>query len=57
MAPMYHRAGRMWVGGFPPSLVHENCIVEWTVTNGTSQAYRWQGNGCPSATPVSSPTP
>ena len=34
MAPMYSRVGRgIWVpmGGFPPSLVRQGCIVEWTV--------------------------
>jgi hypothetical protein len=47
--PMYQRVGYgMWVpfGGFPPTLVREGCIVEWTVTKGTAQSYRWQGSGC-----------
>ena len=58
-APMYHRAGRDWVpmGGFPPTLVREGCIVEWTVTNGATQDYRWQGNGCRTVTLVSTPPP
>jgi hypothetical protein len=30
----------------PPSLTHESCIVEWTVTKGTSQTYHWKGNAC-----------
>jgi hypothetical protein len=47
----------MWVGGFPPSLIRESCIVEWTVSKGTSQMYHWQGNGCHSVTLVSSPVP
>jgi len=49
MPPIYRRvAGSMWIpmGGFPPSLVREGCIVEWTVTKGNAQSYRWQGNGC-----------
>ena len=49
---MYQRMGRMWMpmGGFPPTLVREGCIVEWTVTKGSAQSYRWQGNGCRSIT-------
>jgi hypothetical protein len=40
---------RRWGGGgYPQTWVHENCIVEWTVSNGTSQTYRWQGYGCKS---------
>ena len=48
MAPMYQRFGGllMPIGGFPPTLVRQGCIVEWTVANGATQAYRWQGNGC-----------
>ena len=48
MAPMYQRLGRMWMpmGGIPPTLVRQGCIVEWTVTSGTTKAYRWQGDGC-----------
>jgi hypothetical protein len=48
-APMYRRVGwRVWMpmGGFPPTLVRQGCIVEWTVTRGNTQSYRWQGNGC-----------
>jgi hypothetical protein len=60
MEPMYTRVGRgIWVpmGGFPPILVREGCIVEWTVTNGATQNYRWQGNGCRTVTLVSTPPP
>lgn len=49
MPPMYRRVGgNTWLpmGGFPPSLVREGCIVEWTVTKGNAQSYRFQGNGC-----------
>jgi hypothetical protein len=52
-APTYQRVGRsMWVpmGGIPPSLVRQGCIVEWTVTRGATQSYRWQGNGCSTVT-------
>jgi hypothetical protein len=59
-APMYQRVGwGMWVpiGGFPPTLVREGCIVEWTVTKGATQAYRWQGSGCRQVNIVSSPPP
>jgi hypothetical protein len=57
MPPMYHRFGRMWMpmGGFPPTLVREGCIVEWTVAKGATQNYRWQGNGCRSAILAGSP--
>ncbi len=58
-APMYQRiGGGLWVpfGGFPPSLVRQGCIVEWTVANGTSQTYRWQGDGCRLSTLASVPT-
>jgi len=60
MPPMYHRVGRrswMSVGGFPPTLVREDCIVEWTVAKGVSQHYRWQGIGCRSVTLISTPAP
>lgn len=58
-APMYYRAGGVWMpmGGFPPSLVREGCIVEWTVAKGRTQAYRWQGNGCRSVTLAGTPAP
>ena len=48
MAPMYQRFGGMLmpIGGFPPTLVRQGCIVEWTVANGATKAYRWQGSGC-----------
>jgi hypothetical protein len=26
--------------------VRQGCIVEWTVTKGNTQSYRWQGSGC-----------
>ena len=58
--PMYTRVGRgMWMpmGGFPPTLVREGCIVEWTVTKGATQNYRWQGNGCRTVALVSTPPP
>jgi hypothetical protein len=58
MPPMYHRVGRkswMSVGGFPPTLVRQDCIVEWTVAKGATQHYRWQGNGCRSVTLISTP--
>ena len=40
--------GGWWMpmGGFPPTLVREGCIVEWTMVSGLSQGYRWQGSGC-----------
>lgn len=45
--------GGWWVpmGGFPPTLVRQNCIVEWTMVSGTAKGYRWQGNGCQKITP------
>ena len=49
----YQRVGwGMWmpIGGFPPTLVRQGCIVEWTVTKGSTQSYRWQGNGCTTVT-------
>jgi hypothetical protein len=60
VAPMYQRVGRLWMpmgGGFPPTLVRENCIVEWTVNRGLTQSYRWQGSGCRSVTLIPSPAP
>jgi len=59
MPPMYTRVGRSWMpmGGFPPSFVREGCIVEWTVSKGATQNYRWQGRGCRSVTLISTPTP
>ena len=36
----------MPMGGFPPTLVREGCIVEWTMVRGLAQGYRWQGTGC-----------
>lgn len=52
MAPMYRRFGGMLmpIGGLPPTIVRQGCIVEWTVTNGATRAYRWQGSGCRSVT-------
>ena len=57
--PIYQRAGGIWmpIGGFPPTLVREGCIVEWTVSHGTTQSYRWQGSGCRSVTLISTPAP
>jgi len=45
--------GGWWtpMGGFPPTLVRQNCIVEWTIVNGSAKGYRWQGNGCQKITP------
>ena len=32
---------------YSPSPVRESfCIVEWTVSQGTSQTFHWQGHGC-----------
>jgi hypothetical protein len=45
------------MGGIPPTIVREGCIVEWTVTKGATQNYRWQGNRCRTVTLVSSPPP
>jgi len=51
--PRYGGWGRGWpggfwapMGGFPPTLVRQSCIVEWTMANGSAVGYRWQGNGC-----------
>jgi hypothetical protein len=52
--PMYH--GRRSIGVYPLQ-VRENCVVEWTVSRGTSQTYHWQGVGCRSVTLVSMPPP
>src|ERR671913_216637 len=52
-APTYQRVGwGMWmpIGGFPPTLVRQGCIVEWTVAKGNTQSYRWQGSGCNTVT-------
>lgn len=40
--------GGWWapMGGFPPTLVRQGCIVEWTMVQGSAQGYRWQGAGC-----------
>jgi hypothetical protein len=45
--------GGMWtpVGGFPPTLVRQGCIVEWTMVGGAAQGYRWTGAGCAKVTP------
>jgi len=50
-APAYRRVGGLWVpmGGFPPTLVRQGCIVEWTLSRGRTQSYRWQGSGCSAA--------
>ena len=49
----------MWmpIGGFPPTLVRQGCIVEWTVTKGNTQSYRWQGSGCNTVTIHATPPP
>ncbi|WP_421999603.1 hypothetical protein [Reyranella sp.] len=47
----------MPLGGIPPTLVRQGCIVEWTVTDGATRSYRWQGSGCGSVTIHSSPPP
>ena len=44
-------------GGIPPTLVRQGCIVEWTVTKGATQSYRWQGSGCTTVTIHSTPPP
>lgn len=56
---MYQRMGALWMpmGGIPPTLVREGCIVEWTVNRGLTQSYRWQGSGCRSVTLISTPAP
>jgi hypothetical protein len=58
-APVYQRFGGLWmpIGGFPPTLVRQGCIVEWTVARGATQSYRWQGNGCNTVTIHSTPPP
>jgi hypothetical protein len=43
--------------GSPQTWVHETCTVEWTVANGASQTYRWQGHGCKSVELVSFAVP
>jgi hypothetical protein len=45
--------GGWWtpMGGFPPTLIRQNCIVEWTMANGSAAGYRWQGNGCQKIAP------
>ena len=63
MAPTYVGGGWGWaypgfgwsgpwvpIGGIPPSLVRQGCIVEWTVADGATRSYRWQGRGCGSVT-------
>lgn len=61
MPPMYRRfggwgwgwGGGLWIpmGGFPPTLVRQGCIVEWTMVGGAAQGYRWQGAGCQKVMP------
>jgi len=41
----------MAMGGFPPTLVRQGCIVEWTLVGSSAQGYRWQGAGCQKVTP------
>ncbi len=45
--------GGLWMpmGGFPPTLVRQGCIVEWTMASGSAQGYRWQGAGCAKVSP------
>lgn len=45
--------GGWWtpVGGFPPTLVRQGCIVEWTMVGGSARGYRWQGAGCAKVSP------
>jgi len=53
-APSYQRIGwGMWapIGGFPPQLVRQGCIVEWTMVGGSARGYRWQGAGCAKVSP------
>jgi len=59
MPPMYRRIGGFWMpmGGIGPTLVREGCIVEWTLSGGLAQSYRWQGKGCRSITLMSTPVP
>jgi hypothetical protein len=61
MPPMYQRfggwgwgwGGGLWIplGGIPPTLVRQGCIVEWTMVGGLARGYRWQGAGCQKVTP------
>jgi hypothetical protein len=39
------------MGGIPPRLVRQSCIVEWTIMGGSAKGYRWQGAGCERITP------
>ena len=45
--------GGWWapMGGFPPMLVRQGCMVEWTMVSGVARGYRWQGAGCQKITP------
>lgn len=45
--------GGAWMpmGGFPPTLVRQGCIVEWTMVGGSAKGYRWQGAGCAKVSP------
>jgi hypothetical protein len=39
------------IDGYSSSPVRESfCIVEWSVSQGTSQTYHWEGHGCRSIT-------
>jgi hypothetical protein len=40
----------VWVNGNSPSPERDTCLVQWTVWQGISQWYRWQGYGCGSLT-------
>ena len=69
IAPSYIGGGWGWgrgfgwggpwmpIGGIPPTLVRQGCIVEWTVTKGATESYRWQGSGCATVTIHSTPPP
>jgi hypothetical protein len=42
---------RREISAVSPSPVRESfCVVEWTVSKGTSQTFHWQGYGCRSVT-------
>ena len=40
----------VWTNANSPGPVRESCIVQWTVWNGTSRWYHWEGYGCRSVT-------
>jgi hypothetical protein len=61
LPPSYVAGGRdgPWIAlrGIPPTLVRQDCIVEWTVTGGIARSYRWHGRGCGSVRFARSPAP